>query len=248
MKLEVLQHLLSQPKLWFLDYDGTFCPHGGDDEQRSLYIEQTVKILAQLNSQGHQFVWNTGRHPSSLWDESPEFARYPGYYAFGTMFVADGDQEIEYLVPKLKTAEIELVKTFLKKYPKALRINQKETTFYVRLWGEDIDSNEFSRWIVKNWDMRALPNRYWRINDKSANLLSSGFNKASAIQDYLSKISIKLPLVSIGDDDYDKEMSEAVLASDGYSIMIGKHGFVGSRSFQVQTPEKWVQLLKDAIF
>ena len=90
-----------------------------------------------------------------------------------------------------ETDKIKL-RQFLQSYPRALLYNEKETSFYVRLWGEGITAEVFRAWLDKHWDKSWFCDRYWRVSAQSANLLTQGFDKASAVKHYLATNTCEL--------------------------------------------------------
>ena len=71
---------------WFLDYDGTLCPHLEVWEERGYRVEDISSAVNNLAKKSCKVMWNTGRRPESLGGVKKQFLDYSGYFIHGSVF------------------------------------------------------------------------------------------------------------------------------------------------------------------
>lgn len=206
--------------VWFLDYDGTLCPHqevwdGFDYNPRE--IAAAVKHLAQ---RVHQVYWNTGRRVESLGGVNPEFMDYSGYFIQGSLKWDAEKKKIETLGKEFPaTLGTELKNTFK---------NMPQFRVEIKMTGARVASMHKPQIKTMQKFINTLPLRLpdsweWRVGQRGAELLQKNFSKGSALVDYFkhSKEKNLIPVVA-GDDAFDRSAMEYALAHDGYAVLIGE--------------------------
>lgn len=235
--------------VWFLDYDGTLCPHLESWETRSYAPADILKTLGHLNDQGARILWNTGRRVESIGAMHPSFLDYSGFFIQGTLFwSAPRHEELRLSdpLPKAYAAFIEAQVESRKEY----RLELKPTSLRVSSFkgGMDAELRLFMDPIVaqtpKGWR--------WLLGQRAAELLPEGFDKGSALaREMALPISKNLIPIAAGDDLFDRPAFAESLARGGYAILIGPHeealhGLVGApdKILRFKTPEEFREWLE----
>jgi trehalose-6-phosphatase len=208
--------LLSRTQ-WFLDFDGSLCPHLEVWEERSYDPIQILKLVDWLHHNSRGIVWNTGRRPESLASVHKDFLNYPGYFIHGSVYWNPKLQKAEYLAPLIPDSIAQQFEEILKNHRK-LRLEKKPTGLRIAPFDPVslpalrvfIDSKDFI--APKGWD--------WHVGARGAELLPTGFDKSTALQRELSGDSIP---VAIGDDLFDGPAIKGAMDRGGFSILVGEH-------------------------
>ena len=213
MKLD--RKLLPQTT-WFLDYDGSLCPHVEVWEERTYNPNDILEVVEVLASKAEVF-WNTGRRPESLGGVHADFLKQRGYFIQGSAFWEPGYSEAKMLAPLLKIDEFtELLK--LADSFKFLRSEIKPTS--VRLAAVKIEDMRELRKNMPRFESLTPPGYFWLLGYRGAELLPNGFSKATAIERSLA--AGKIPVV-VGDDVLDRPAAEEAIQRGGFAIVVGEH-------------------------
>lgn len=218
---------------WFLDYDGSLCPHQEAWEERSYDPAEILDIVQALARATGGIFWNTGRRPESLGGVNPGFLAFPGYFIHGSCYRgADGRTEI--LGPEAPKELADDARAWIVGKDK-LKLEIKPTSIRISsLEARPLSSLEAARAALapttpEAWD--------WVMGHRGVELLARGFDKAVALKRELSAHADAVP-VAVGDDVLDRPAIEAALRAGGYAVIVG-----GSCGWITQIPHKAHQLV-----
>lgn len=207
--------------VWFLDYDGTLCPHLESWETRSYAPADILKTLGHLNDQGARVLWNTGRRVESIGAMHPSFLDYSGFFIQGTLFWSAPRHEelrLSESLPKTYAAFIESQIENRKEY----RLELKPTSLRVSSFKGDLDAE--LRLFMDPIIAQTPQGWRWILGQRAAELLPEGFDKGTAIVREMGlAISENLIPVAVGDDLFDRPAFVASLARGGYAILVGNN-------------------------
>ncbi len=232
--------LLSQTQ-WFLDYDGSLCPHLEVWEERSYDPQRIYTLVTELNKRSAGVFWNTGRRPDSLASVFPGFMEIPGYFIHGSVFWNAKTQATEILSPLLPEGLAEKFTKIISMHhefrievkPTGLRINPYRLT----------DFPKFQRFLDSQ-DLYCPPGWQWHVGARGAELLPVGFDKSTALQRELNDTSIP---IAVGDDRFDGKAFEFALQRRGFVIAVGENlSFLGNyphQSWQMIYADQSLQVL-----
>jgi hydroxymethylpyrimidine pyrophosphatase-like HAD family hydrolase len=212
--------LLSRTQ-WFLDFDGSLCPHLEVWEERTYDPQKIYQLVKKLHERSRGIVWNTGRRPESLASVHPGFLEFPGYFIHGSVRWDPKAQKSEFLSPKIPDEVGQHFEQILKSHPK-LRLEKKPTALRVAPFDpvalpqltHFVDSSDYV--APQGWD--------WYLGARGAELLPKGFDKRTALKHELKGDSIP---VAIGDDHFDGPAFQEALIRGGFAMLVGENcGFV----------------------
>jgi len=206
--------------VWFLDYDGSLCPHQEAWEERAYNPEDIVEILTQLKRQSLGAYWNTGRRIESLGGIHTKFLDTSGYFVHGSVFWNSEEKTSKILSPHLPADFKNNTQKLLTAH-KSLRLEIKETSMRIApVKLQDLEHvavlmPELSQ-IASNKDW------HWTLGHRGAELLAKSFNKSFALKEVLSFPDMKksIPVV-IGDDVLDRPAVEEAFKHNGFAFLVG---------------------------
>lgn len=207
--------------VWFLDYDGTLCPHLEVWEEliyRPEDIYSTVSFLARRSA---GVFWNTGRRVESLGAVNDKFLEFPGYFVQGSVFYNASTQASETIGAQLPAAVVENLQSRLAT-EKLYRLEIKPTS--ARLAPLRKTQKKYIRKFVESLGI-TLPDAWeWRVGDRGAEILHKQFSKGSAMAEAWNQQRVApdaVPVVA-GDDYFDRAAMEFALSRGGYVVLIGE--------------------------
>ncbi len=206
---------------WFLDYDGTLCPHLEVWEERGYRVEDISSAVNNLAKKSCKVMWNTGRRPESLGGVKKQFLDYSGYFIHGSVFWDSEKQEAKFLGV-----------SFPKEYADSLSRRMEEEKTYrleikscgARLAPFQKTQKKFIKKFVESLGLSFSSEWEWRIGDRGAELLHKDFTKGSAVECAYTQNLVKSDCVPVvaGDDLFDRAAMEYALANNGYAIILGE--------------------------
>lgn len=201
--------------VWFLDYDGSLCPHQEIWEERTYDPVVIHKTLNKLKSREAELFWNTGRRAESLGSVYEPFLEIPGYFIHGSCFWQDKHDWIGPSVPEsLRKAAQEIAH----RVPH-LKLEIKQTSLrFTPSPGKPLDEvrkalDELAHITPGEWQ--------WISGPRGSELLARGFDKAVAVQREMQTRIGKIP-IAVGDDPLDRPAIEAAIRLGGYGIVVGE--------------------------
>ncbi len=222
-----LQEAPLQELVFFLDYDGSLCPHLEVWEERIYDPDEIYALVSALkpsttaadrNSGAREIYWNTGRRVESLASVSDKFLEYPGYFIQGSVFW-DAQSKTETVCGPLIGKDWAKFYEDQLKTEKGLRIEIKKSSLRIAAF-QDGDRDQVTRFFesAKHPDLTGWQ---WRMGARGAELLSKDFDKRFAVRDGLKRTP-GIPVV-IGDDTLDAPAVEEAIARGGFAILVGEH-------------------------
>lgn len=203
---------------FYLDYDGSLCPHLEVWEERVYDPEIILDLMQRLSSKAAGVFWNTGRRPESLASVHKSFMEYSGFFMQGAGFWDHKRQSLEELGPRVPE---EWAPSYLKKIQQwpELRLEVKACSLRVAAFQksaraalEDFVGQELAR---------ELPGWRWHLGSRGAELLAEGINKGTALVSAAKKFG-GIP-VALGDDVLDRPALEEAIKLGGYGVVVGEH-------------------------
>ncbi|MBS1985055.1 MAG: hypothetical protein JST16_12870 [Bdellovibrionales bacterium] len=213
---------------WFVDYDGSVCPHQEVWEER-IYDAQTIyESVRCLAARAGAFFWNTGRRPESLAGVHAGFLNFDGYFVHGSFYKTQMiGQPVPPEVAALASDFISVHPEFkLEVKPSSLRLTPVKAFDLPRLM-------ESIRPL-----MQATPEGWnWISGPRGTELINEDFTKATALRRELATRPNMIP-VAVGDDVLDRPAFAEALARGGYVIAVG-----GSCGWVTELPHRSDQLI-----
>jgi trehalose-6-phosphatase len=206
--------------VWFLDYDGSMCPHQEVWEERSYASKDILNVLSVIASMSHSLIWNTGRKVESLSSVDKNYLNYSGYFVQGSIYW-DALAQLEFQIgPPLESSiKVDLLNFFRDK--DHFRVEIKPTS--ARVAPVDLKWLDELRELVEK-KMAPLTHAEWEwvTGTRGVELLAKGFNKKTAIERELLKVGASKIPIALGDDVFDRPAIEAALAAGGYGVLVGE--------------------------
>lgn len=235
---------------WFLDYDGTLCPHTEVWEERVYNPHEIYSSVLQANRNSKGVMWNTGRRVESLRGVSESFLNFSGFFIQGSVLWDAKEKAHKVIGHKFPEVLAEsLMNQF--RFENQYKLEIKETG--ARLAPVRRTQRKFIRKFVESLNYTLPADWEWRIGDRGAEILHSGFSKGlSVAYAYKNKLVDEdaIPVVA-GDDLFDRSAMEFALARGGYAILVGEGcGWITEiphRSSQViffREPKDFLQFLR----
>lgn len=218
-RLLKLQEAPLNELVFFLDYDGSLCPHLEVWEERVYDPKEIYDLVSGLKSGGaREIYWNTGRRVESLGGVCDEFLEFPGYFIQGSVYW-DSKTKIETLVGEaLPDGLAEYYSRTLRGWS-GLRMEVKKSSLRIAPYqnGHMEQLREYFSKVAHS----DLTGWQWHVGARGGELLSHRYDKRFAVRDGLER-SPGIP-VAIGDDTLDRPAIEEVIARGGYAILVGEH-------------------------
>lgn len=206
--------------VWFIDYDGSVCPHLEVWEERQYDAAEISRALAGLSKRGAEIFWNTGRRTDSLFVVYDDFAHHSGFFIQGSIFYDAKTKVTTRLGPAVPQAVIDQYVALAQNYPD-FRLEIKETSLRLAAHKKE-DLPELFALIAANPAVKTESLWHWRKGQRGVELLAQGFDKGTPIESHM-KLHPGKVAIAIGDDVLDKPAVSAALRLGGYAFLVGDH-------------------------
>ena len=209
--------------LWFLDYDGSVCPHQEIWEPRKYSSDDILTTVKHLAEQTQGVYWNTGRRVKSLESVNPGFLSFPGFFVHGSIFWSPESKKETILARTLDTSFVNWIEKKIEGEKNWLRLEVKPTALRITpLKLEKIF--EVEEFLKKLTLPGAGQDWHWQFGPRGAEFLLKNFNKGTALQKGLaeSKNPLALPVV-VGDDFQDSYAVREALRRNGHALLVGEN-------------------------
>jgi hypothetical protein len=218
-----LQEAALKDLYFFLDFDGSLCPHLEVWEGQGYDPQEILSVVSALGKKSGGVYWNTGRRVESLGSVMSDYLLFSGYFIQGSMRW-DAKAKTSTLVgPKLPERVVEFYKGLLEGESR-LRLEVKASSLRIAPY-QSADMSEVHKFVLTNPLPDEFPHWVWHVGARGAEMLARDYDKGFAIRDVES--GIKAPgafkPVVIGDDLLDRPAVEEALKRDGYAILVGEH-------------------------
>ncbi len=214
-----LQEAPLQELVFFLDYDGSLCPHLEVWEERIYDPDEIYDLVLRLKrAPVREIYWNTGRRVESLASVSEKLLEFSGYFIQGSV-CWDAKTKVETLLgPAVHQEWVDLYERSLESW-KGLKLEQKPSSLRIAPY-QNGDMDQLKEYFDKV-KHPILGDWQWHVGARGAELLSKKFDKGFAVRDGLRRTP-GIP-VAIGDDSLDAPAVREAIASGGYAILVGEH-------------------------
>lgn len=203
---------------WFLDYDGSLCPHQEVWEERSYDPEAIHRLVTRLSERASGVFWNTGRRPESLGGVVSGFLEHPGHFIQGSVTWDPKLKLAKRIGPDLPPGEAEVFTKFLEKYPE-LRLEIKPTGLRVAPM-QLANMPRVAHFVAASRDL--TPRGWtWHTGHRGTELLADGFDKARCLNDEMPKLPADTIPVAVGDDLLDRPAFVETLKRGGFVLPVG---------------------------
>lgn len=209
--------------VFFLDFDGSLCPHLEVWEERSYDPVAIQTLLNHVQAQSQGMFWNTGRRVESLASVHEDFLKFSGYFIQGSVFWDSILKKQSLVGPSLPQKLATFYEQHLVEFS-SLRLEIKPSSLRIAPY-QSASLEEVSDFLVKE----ILPAEFnktwkWHVGSRGAELLAVGHDKSFALRDFYSKNnhSKAMPVV-VGDDILDRPAIEESIKRGGYAILVGEH-------------------------
>lgn len=219
-----LTRQLLERTAWFVDYDGSVCPHQEVWEERVYNPVDIHALLKRLRAKSGSLCWNSGRRPESLAGVLGDFLEFDGYFIHGSCAwkaapegsLAGIKEIIGSPVPdfllRMATDFFERKKIFqLEVKPTSLRFTPAR--------GQPMHDLDRELAVLRP---QTPPEWRWIVGPRGAELLHKNFDKGLAVRREMAKTPNLIP-IAIGDDVFDRFAVEEVLKRGGFAILVGEH-------------------------
>lgn len=203
---------------WFLDYDGSVCPHQEVWEERTYNPEEIYGFVTRLAAKAASVQWNTGRRPESLGGVHPGFLERPGYFIQGSVHWDPVAKLAKRIGPDLPPGIADIFETALEKYPE-LRLEVKPTGLRVA----PVQTGTMARvahFAEATRDLTPV-GWTWMVGHRGTELMADGYDKARALVEEMPKFPAGTLPVVVGDDIPDRPAFIEALARGGFVIPVG---------------------------
>lgn len=241
------------PLVWFLDYDGSLCPHLEAWEERQYDSGEILKCLEILKKSSKDVLWNTGRRPESLFGVNESFAKYSGYFIHGSLEYLADQKRTHRMGPPLPSELVDLYSTFTQMHSE-FRLEVKETSLRLAAHRKE-DVKKLFELIAENPLGEYEMDWQWTRGHRGLELLARGFDKSYPIKIYMQSHLGSIPVV-VGDDLLDAPAARYALSQGGFAFLIGDHcGWITQiphRADQIKYFESpamfldWIKTLQDS--
>lgn len=237
--------------VWFLDYDGSVCPHQELWEPRRYSAEEILTAVKILSQKSAGVFWNTGRRVESLQSVNPDFLRYSGFFIHGSVFWESGKQEKTLLAPELPTDFVNKLEDRVKVEAPFIRFEAKPTALRFTPFknASMFEVESYCRAIILPENLNTWE---WYFGPRGAELLLKNFNKGSALTRGLLNCSVESLPVAVGDDFQDSHAVRVAIEKGGYAILVGENcGWISQIPHHpeqikfFENPDRVLQFFKD---
>jgi trehalose-6-phosphatase len=206
---------------WFLDYDGSLCPHLEVWEERVYDPEEIHDVVSGLARRAGATFWNTGRRPESLGGVHPGFAAIPGYFIHGSLKWIPGTHgesgHSEFIGPRVPEDFRAQAQSFADANP-GFRFEVKPTS--LRFTPAPSGSRAQLDRALAPLDAATPEGWYWLYAHRGVELLARGYDKRTALRRELAARPDLVP-IAIGDDTLDRPAIEEALQRGGFAVVVG---------------------------
>lgn len=203
---------------FYLDYDGSLCPHLEVWEERIYDPQVILDLMKNLSKKCKGVFWNTGRRPESLASVHRDFMKHSGFFMQGAGFWDQEKGQLEELGPRVSDTWAKLYQEIIQEWPE-LRLEIKSCSLRVAAF-QKTGRAKLEAFVQQEWQ-RELPGWHWHLGSRGAELLAEGVNKGSALSAMAKKVG-GVP-VALGDDVLDQPALEEAIRLGGYGIVVGEH-------------------------
>ncbi len=213
---------------WFLDYDGSLCPHQEVWEQRQYDVAAILKAVNHLQSRCAGVYWNTGRRKDSLAGVSSDLLKFDGYFVMGSYRWDAASTRYERLGPTLPQELADFYEKRLLSEQQHFKLEIKESALRIAPL-ESRYRDALSQWLKQN-DLAAFARDsglakiaepwQWILGNRGIELLAKGFDKGFALRTELASRPQLIPVV-VGDDFLDATAVQEALDRGGYVFLVG---------------------------
>lgn len=208
--------------VFFLDYDGTLCPHIEVWESRDYNTIDINNAVRNLSLKSLGAWWNTGRRVESLGSVSEDFLNYPGFFVQGSLRWDPQDKKAHQIGKILPDSIIQRLFAIIRDHETNYRLEIKPTA--ARIASVQKTQKKYLKKFIDSLDL-VLPTEWeWRVGDRGAELLLKECSKGSALEyAYKNKLVPEdaIPIVA-GDDLFDRPAMEFALERGGYAVLVGE--------------------------
>jgi len=203
---------------WFIDYDGSVCPHQEVWEER-VYDPATIQgFVSRLAQKAGGVFWNTGRRPESLGSVHSQFLDQSGYFIHGSFYWDAEKRESVQLGTSLPPGVGDRFAALMSGYPE-LRLEIKPTG--LRVAPLQLSQLPRARHFAQATRDLVPVGFAWQSSHRGNELLPLGFDKAFAVEREMAKMPLDTIPLAIGDDLMDRPAFVAALERDGFVIPVG---------------------------
>ncbi len=207
--------------LWFLDYDGSLCPHQEVWEARAYNPEDIYLAVKNLAAKAGEVFWNTGRRPESLYGVHPEFRRFAGYFVHASVYCPPLTGEPRQIAPDAPKSFTAQCTAFAEKNP---RYNYEIKPTSLRF--TPLNQDHFDDMKKDMVGLKPPVGWRWVWGSRAAELFADNFDKGAAVLRELENRPEFIP-VAVGDELLDRPAIEAALRMGGYAFVVGQAcGFI----------------------
>ncbi len=237
--------------VYFLDYDGTLCPHMEVWEGVAYNPIDIYGAVANLAKKSLGAWWNTGRRIESLKSVNEDFLKFPGFFVQGSIqWNANNNKTIQ-LGEGLPSGLEEKLKEAIRQHELSYRLEIKPTAARIASFRKT--QKKYLKKFIESLNVPIPPEWEWRVGDRGAELLLKRCSKGSCLEYAYQQGLIPadaIPVVA-GDDLLDRSAMEFALERGGYAVLVGEScGWITEiphRSSQVvyfREPSDFLKLLK----
>lgn len=237
--------------VYFLDYDGTLCPHMEVWEGVAYNPTDIFNSVSNLSKKSLGAWWNTGRRLESLKSVSEDFLKLSGFFVQGSIYWNTEKKNELHIGEELPKGVSEQLYEKIQPHELVYRLEIKPTAARIASFRKT--QRKFLKKFVDSLEIKIPPEWEWRIGDRGAELLLQRCSKGSALE-YAYENGLvpndSIPVVA-GDDLLDRSAMEFALARGGYAILVGEScGWITEiphRSSQVvyfREPSDFLQFIK----
>ncbi|MEZ4814523.1 MAG: hypothetical protein R3A80_04865 [Bdellovibrionota bacterium] len=237
--------------VYFLDYDGTLCPHMEVWEGVGYNPALINEAVNNVSKKSLGAWWNTGRRVESLNSVSDLFLKHSGFFVQGSVFWDSENKKINFLGNELPAQLSALLFERIQQHELNYRLEIKATAARVASFRKT--QRKYLKKFIDSLEIELPPEWEWRIGDRGAELLQKKCSKGSCLE-FAYKNGLvpqeAIPVVA-GDDLLDRSAMEFSLSRGGYAILVGEScGWITEiphRSSQVvyfREPKDFLQFLK----
>lgn|GEM_PF-1250866 len=208
---------------FFLDFDGSLCPHLEVWEGQAYDPQEIYGVVESLARKSGGVYWNTGRRVESLGSVLSDFLLFSGYFIQGSLRWDASSKKSVLVGPALPEALTQHYQKLLEGQG-LLRLEIKASSLRIAPY-QNVNMTELQKFILKNPLPQGNAGWVWHVGARGAELLSTEYNKGFAIRDVESTLpaSQAFKPVVIGDDLLDRPAVEEALKREGYAILVGEH-------------------------
>jgi trehalose-6-phosphatase len=204
---------------FFLDYDGTLCPHQEIWEAKAYNPQYILSAMEHLSKRVGDVLWNTGRRVESLASVNESFLKFSGFFIQGSI-VWDKQESHQIGLSLPAELEKELIEYFVDQ--KQYRLEIKKTG--ARLAPMQKTQKKFMKKYLETFPIKIGNDWEWRVGDRGIELLAKGFSKGSALSYAYDQALVDSSLIPVvaGDDYFDRPAMEYALHKGGYAVVVGE--------------------------